>query len=117
MMKSRCRWRRRRVCDDHGEAALRRGMPKTEGGFPIPLKGLFALAFWPQEFAIAAAHQGEAALYKADGATPQIMGFPRVLRDSLLAKKGFSDLAIGFALAVSVERAQGQGETLAPLRR
>ena len=92
-------------------------MPKTEGGFPIPLRALFALAFWPKEFAIAAAYQGEAALYKADGATAQIMGLPRALRDSLLAKKAFGDLAIGFALATAVERPQGQGEPLAPLRR
>ena len=31
MMKSRYRWRCRRVCGDHGGAALRRGMPKIEG--------------------------------------------------------------------------------------
>lgn len=92
-------------------------MPKTEGGFPTPLRALFALAFWPQEFAIAAAYQGKAALYKADGATAQIMGFPRAFRDSLPAKKAFGDLAIGFALAAAVERPQGQGEPLTPLRR
>ena len=68
MMRSRYRWRCRRVCGDHGGAALRRGMPKIEGWIFDTPKGLFVLASWTQEFAIAAAHQGEAALHEADGA-------------------------------------------------
>ena len=68
MMRSRYRWRCRRVCGDHGGAALRRGMPKIEGWIFDTPKGLFVLAPWTQQFAIAAAHQGEAALHEADGA-------------------------------------------------
>ena len=93
------------------------GCRRSREDFRYPQKGLFALAFWPQEFAITAAYQSEAALYKADGATAQIMGFPRAYRDSFPAKKAFGDLAIGFALAAAVEGPQGQGEPLAPLRR
>lgn len=92
------------------------GCRRPSKDFRYP-RGLFVLPFWTQEFSIAAAHQGETALYKADGATAQIMGFPRAFRDSFLAKKAFGDLAIGFAHAVPVERAQGQGEPLAALRR
>jgi hypothetical protein len=66
-MESRYHRRCRRVCGDHGGAALRRGMPKIEGWIFDTRKGLFVLAFWTQEFAIAAAHQGEAALDQADG--------------------------------------------------
>ena len=75
------------------------------------------LAFWTQEFAIATAHQGEAALHQADGTIAQIMRLPRALGDALLAKKAFSDRTIGFALIASVQRTQDQGKPLAPLRR
>ena len=74
------------------------------------------LAFWTQEFAIAAAHQGEAALHQADGTIAQIMRLPRALGDALLAKKAFSDRTIGFALIASVQRTQDQGKPPAPLR-
>ena len=70
------------------------------------LKGLFVLVSWAEEFAIVAAHQGEAALHEADGTIAQIMRLPRALRDSLLAKKAFSDRPIGFAFIASVERTQ-----------
>ena len=117
-MESRYRWRCRRVCGDHGGAALRRGMPKIEGWIFDTRKGrLFVLAPWTQEFAISAAHQGEAALHEADGTIAQIVRLPGALRDTLLVKKAFGDRAIGFALVASVQRTQDQGKPLAPLRR
>ena len=87
-------------------------MPKIEGWiFDTPASGLVMLAFWTQEFAIATAHQGEAALHQADGTIAQIMRLPRALGDALLAKKAFSDRTIGFALIASVQRTQDQGQT------
>jgi hypothetical protein len=117
MMESRYRWRCRRVCGDHGGAALRWGMPKIEGRIFDTRTRLFVLAFWTQEFAIAAAHQGEATLHEADGTIAQIMRLPGALRDTLPAKKTFGDRTIGFALIASVQRTQDQGKPLAPLRR
>ena len=70
-------------------------MPKIEGWIFDTLKVLFVLASWAEEFAIVAAHQGEAALHEADGTIAQIMRLPGALRDSLLAKKAFGDRAIG----------------------
>jgi len=67
MMKSRNRWRCRRLCGDPGGASPRRGMPKIEGRIFDTPRGLFVLASWTQEFAITAAHQGETTLHEADG--------------------------------------------------
>ena len=117
MMRSRCRWRCRRVCGDHGGAALRRGMPKIEGRIFDTPKGLFFLAPWTQQFAIAAAHQSEATLHEADGTIAQIVRLPGALRDALLAKEAFGDGAIALVFIAPVQRTQDQGKPLAPLRR
>ena len=76
MMRSRYRWRCRRVCGDHGGAALRKGMPKIERWIFDTPKGLFIFAPWTQQFAIAAAHQGKTALHEADGEIAQIVRLP-----------------------------------------
>lgn len=79
--------------------------------------GLFVLASWAQEFAIATAHQSEATLDQADGTIAQVMRLPGALRDTLLAKKALGDRAISLALIASVQCTQDQRKPLAPLRR
>ena len=92
-------------------------MPKIEVWiFDIP-RGLLVLAPWTQQFAIATAHQGKAALHEADGSIAKVMRFPGVLRNTLLAKNSLGDRAIGFVVIASVQRTQDQGKPLAPLRR
>ena len=92
-------------------------MPKIEGWIFDTLRGLFVLASWTQEFAIAAAHQSEAALHEADGTIAQIMRLPGALRDTLLAKEAFGDRAIALVFIAPVQCAQDQRKPLAPLRR
>ena len=92
-------------------------MPKIEGWIFDTLKGLFVLASWTQEFAITAAHQGEAALDEADGTITQIMRFPCALWNALLAKEALGDRAIALVFIAPVQCAQNQCKSLAALRR
>jgi hypothetical protein len=59
----------------------RRGMPKIRGSiFDTPGNyGATSCARLPQQFAIAAAHQSEAALHETNGSIAQIVGFPGAL--------------------------------------
>ncbi len=91
-------------------------MPKIEGRIFDTPRGLFVLASWTQEFAITAAHQSEAALNEADGATAQIMRLPGALRDTLVTKEAFGDRAIALVFITPVQCAQNQRKPLAPLR-
>ena len=84
-------------------------MPKIGGAiFDTPRGGRYSsLRLGRKKFAIAAAHQREAALHKADGPVAQIVRFPGAIRDALLAKQCFCDAAISAAGAMRVERAKG----------
>lgn len=100
-----------------GKQRLAGGCRRLRGGFSIPRERLFVLAFWTQQFALAAAYQDQAPLHAANGTIAQIVRLPGVLRDTLLAKKTFGDRSVVFALIASVQCTQHQRKPLAPLRR
>ena len=65
--------------------------------FDTPEEALLVSAPGPQKFAIAAAHQCEAALHETDGSIAQIVRFPGAIRDALLAEQCFGDRTISAA--------------------
>jgi hypothetical protein len=63
-------------------------MPMIRGRiFDTPRQALPVSAPGPQKFAIAAAHQCEAALHETDGSIAQIVRFPGAIRDTPFAEQ------------------------------
>lgn len=71
------------------------------------MRVLFDLTLRTQQFPVAAAHQREAALHEANGSIAEIVRFPGVIRNALLAEEPFGDRAISAAGGPSIERANG----------
>ena len=94
---------------------MRRGMPKIEGGvFGTPT--LFLARRWPQQRAIAAAHQRQAILDQADGLTAQVMRLPGALGNALRAEENLGDFAISRAGQAAVERTERHRQTASAVR-
>lgn len=83
-------------------------MPKFEGAiFGTPLgAALLVPAPGPQKFAIASAHQREAALHETDGSAAQIVRLPDAIRYALFAEQNLCDAAIGRAGEIRGNRAK-----------
>ena len=79
------------------------------------LQVLFVLALGTQQFAIAGAHQCEAALHEPDGSIAEIVRFPRNIWDTSLAEQCFGDLTISVTGRARIERADGGAQPFAPL--
>ena len=78
-------------------------------------RALLVLAPGPQQLAITAAHQREAALHQADGSVAQIVRFPGAIGDALLPNSASAIAAIRAAGAASIERAKGGAQSFTPL--
>jgi hypothetical protein len=91
---------------------LRRSVFGTPSNFSLLLATRL-----PQQFAIAATHQGEATLDKADRAVTQVVGFPGPFGNTFGSEQNLGDHAIGVAIGSRIERAKRQGQSLPALRR
>jgi hypothetical protein len=60
-----------------------------------------------QKLPIATAHQGKAALHKADGSITQIVRFPGAIRDALFDEENLGDRTISAPRRARIERADG----------
>ena len=76
---------------------------------------LLVSALRPQKFAIAAAHQCEAALHESDGPIAQIVRFPGNIWDTSLAEQRSCDCTISVTGRARIERANGGAQPLASL--
>ncbi|KJC60363.1 hypothetical protein UP10_13610 [Bradyrhizobium sp. LTSPM299] len=83
--------------------------------FDTPEEALLVSAPGPQKFAIAAAHQCEAALHETDGSIAQIVGFPSAIRDAFFAEENLGDRTISAPRRARIERADGGTQPLASL--
>ena len=70
-----------------------------------------------QQGAIAATHQGEAALHKTDSTIAEVVGFPGAFGNALGSEQNLGNRSIGIALGPRIERAEGQCQSLSALRR
>jgi hypothetical protein len=86
--------------------------------FGTPSKPSLLLATrLPQQFAIAATHQGESTLDKADRAVTQVVGFPGPFGNTFGSEQNLGDHTIGVAFDPGIERAQRQHQSLPALQR
>ena len=80
-----------------------------EGRFLAPPgTALLVPAFGPQKFAIASAHEREAALYETYGSAAQIVRFPGTIRYALSAEQSLCDVAIARAGEIRSDRAKSR---------
>src|SRR5258708_33751854 len=78
-------------------------------------EALLVSALGPQKFAIATAHQCEAALHETDGSIAQVVRFPGKIWDTSLAEQRFGDGTISVTDRARIERADGGAQPLASL--
>ena len=71
----------------------------------------------PQQFAIAATHQGEASFDKADRAVTQVVVLPGPFGNAFGSEQNLGDHAIVVAIGSGIERAKRQRQSLPALRR
>ena len=86
------------------------GCRRSGGEFSIPLGNceLLLAARFPQQFAIASAHQSKTGLHETNGPIAQIVGFPGVLGNTFGAEQNFSDHAVSIAAHSRIECAESQ---------
>ena len=83
--------------------------------FDTPGEALLVFAPGPHKFAIAAAHQCEAALHETNGSIAQIVRFPSTIRDAIFAEENFGDHTISASRRARIERADGGAQPLTSL--
>ena len=95
-----------------------KGDAEDEGvGFRYPVELLFLARWWPQQCAIAATHQGEAALNEANGPVAQVVGFPGAFGNLSGAKQDFRDFAVATAVHPPIERTKSERQPPATLSK
>ena len=72
-----------------------------------PRDALLVPALGPQKFAIASAHEREAALHETDGSAAQVVRFPSAIRYALCAEQSLCDATIARAGEIRGNRAKG----------
>ena len=93
-------------------------MPKMGGRvFGTPGKQLFLWRSWTQQCAIAAAHQRETVLNQANGPVAQIVRRPIAFRNAPGPEQAFCNFAVGASVHARIERAQGERQSPAAIRR
>jgi hypothetical protein len=79
--------------------------------YRYPQQNRLFLGRWrPQQRAIAATHQREAALNQANGPIAQIVGSPVAFGNASGAEQNFRDFPVGAALHPRIKRSQGERE-------
>lgn len=78
---------------------------------------LFLSTRQPQQFAVAAVHQRQAASHKANGPVTQVVGLPGSFGNAFGSEQTLGDRPISSALVSSVERAERQRQPLSALLR
>src|SRR5580692_10790609 len=105
------RWRLRSRRGPAKRDAEERGM-----GFRYPVDLLFFARWWPQQRAIATAHQGEAGLNQPNGSITQVVGFPGAFGNLSGAKQDFRDLAVRTAVHPRIKGTKRKRQATAALR-